>query len=57
MEIPSGMSIGQAMLRQQLSISVQKLAMESTEQNNQELRKMLEQSVNPSVGSSIDIQV
>lgn len=57
MEIPSGMSLGQAMLKQQISISVQKLAMDTTAQNTDELRKMLEQSVNPSVGANIDFQV
>lgn len=57
MDIPSGMSLGQAMLKQQISISVQKLAMDNIEQSTENMKKIMEQSVTPGVGGHIDISV
>lgn len=57
MEIPSGMGIGQALLMQSVGIAVQKMTMSSQVQDMEALKKLMELSVNPNVGSQIDIQV
>jgi Putative motility protein len=49
--------MNQSQLKQQASISVMKMAMNTAEQNGAELTKMLEQSVQPHLGSSIDLKL
>jgi Putative motility protein len=44
-------------VREQASISVMKMAMNTAEQNSIGLTKMLEQSVQPHLGSSIDLKL
>ncbi len=56
MEVSSSTGMGQLLLATQVSIAVQKLTMESTEQNSDAIRKMLEQSVTPYLGSNFDMK-
>lgn len=49
--------MNQSQLQQQASISVMKMAMNKAQQNGAELTKMLEQSVQPHLGSSIDLKL
>lgn len=44
-------------LRSQASLAVTKMAMDTIKQNSAELGKMLERSVQPQKGASIDIKV
>ncbi|WP_137791992.1 YjfB family protein [Bacillus sp. E(2018)] len=44
-------------LNQQANISVMKMAMNTAEQNNVNLTKMLEQSVLPHLGGKIDLKL
>lgn len=57
MEIPSNMSIGQALLKQTVSMAVQKMTMETQTQDMEAIKKMMEQSVTPGIGGNIDIRV
>lgn len=57
MEIPSGMGIGQALLKQTVSMAVQKMTMETQTQDMEAIKKMMEQSVTPGIGGNIDIRV
>jgi Putative motility protein len=47
----------QSQIQQQASLSVMKMAMNTTEQNSVALTKLLEQSVQPHLGSSIDLKL
>jgi hypothetical protein len=49
--------MNQSQVQQQASISVMKMAMNTAEQNGGELTKMLEKSVQPHLGSSIDLKL
>jgi hypothetical protein len=49
--------INQSQVQQQASLSVMKMAMNTAEQNSVELTKMLEQSIQPYLGSSIDLKL
>ena len=51
------MGMSQIKVRQQASLSVMKMAMESSKKENSQITKMMEQSVNPHVGGTIDIKV
>lgn len=57
MEISSQMSVSEALYKTQVSLVVQKLAMNDTQQNADNMRQMLERSLNPAVGGNIDIRV
>jgi hypothetical protein len=46
-----------AALSLKVGVAVTKLSMDSTEQNSQDLVRMMEQSVNPNIGRSIDVRV
>ncbi|ANX13690.1 putative motility protein [Fictibacillus arsenicus] len=50
-------AMNQSQVQQQASISVMKMAINTAEQNGAELTKMLEQSVQPHLGSSIDLKL
>lgn len=54
----AAMSIGlqSASLQQQVNISVQKIAMDTIDQNFEALRKVMEASVSPHLGSNIDMK-
>lgn len=49
--------MNQSQIQQQASLSVMKIAMNTAEQNSVDLTKMLEQSVQPHLGSSIDLKL
>jgi Putative motility protein len=49
--------MNQSQIQQQASLSVMKMAMNTTEQNSLALTKLLEQSVQPHLGSSIDLKL
>jgi Putative motility protein len=49
--------MNQSQVQQQASISVMKMAMNTAQQNGAELTKMLEQSVQPHLGSSINLKL
>jgi hypothetical protein len=49
--------MNQTQIQQQASISVMKMAMNTAEQNSVDLTKMLEQSLQPHLGSQIDIKL
>lgn len=51
------MGMSQIKVRQQASLSVMKMAMESSKKENSQITKMMEQSVNPNIGGNIDIKV
>jgi Putative motility protein len=50
-------AMNQSQIQQQASLSVMKIAMNTAEQNSADLTKMLEQSVQPHIGSQIDIKL
>jgi hypothetical protein len=50
-------AMNQSQIQQQASLSVMKMAMNTAEQNSVDLTKMLEQSVQPHLGSSIDVKL
>lgn len=54
----AAMSFGiqNASLKQQINISVQKIAMDAIDQNFEALRKVMEASVSPHLGSNIDMK-
>lgn len=56
MEVSSTSGMGQLIFASQVSIAVQKLTMEQTEQNSDAIRQMLEQSVTPYLGSNFDMK-
>jgi len=43
--------------RQQAGIMILKKAMDNMDANNEILRRLIEQSVNPHIGSNVDIKV
>lgn len=47
----------QAKLMQQVSLAVAKMSMDTAKETSQNMAKMLEQSVQPGKGASIDISV
>jgi Putative motility protein len=49
--------MNQSQIQQQASISVMKMAMNTAEQNSVDLTKMLEQTVQPHLGNSIDLKL
>ncbi len=49
--------MNQSQVKQQANISVMKMTMNTAEQNNINLLKMLEQSVQPYLGSKVDIKL
>lgn len=49
--------MSQSSLSEQVSVAILKKAMDTTNENTQALTKMLEQSVNPHLGSKVDIKV
>lgn len=50
------MSLSQMNVRQEASVLVTKKAMDQAETNSANIVKMLEQSVQPHIGSSIDLK-
>ncbi|MCH4827611.1 YjfB family protein [Planococcus halocryophilus] len=50
------MAMSQASVKTEASVSVMKKTIDQAETNGQEVVKMLEQSVRPHVGSSIDFR-
>ncbi|WP_313568851.1 YjfB family protein [Acetoanaerobium noterae] len=50
------MSLSQMKVAQEASVSVMKLAMDTAQGQMQDLTKIMEQSVNPNLGTSIDIK-
>lgn len=56
MEISGSSGMGQLMFASQVSIAVQKLTMEQTEQSSDAIRQMMEQSVTPYLGSNFDMK-
>lgn len=56
MEVSSSSSMGRILFASQVSIAVQKLTMEQTEQNSDAIRQMLEQSLTPHLGSNFDMK-
>ena len=58
MDIPAlSIMMNHSQVKQQANISVMKMAMNTAEQNNVNLTKMLEQSVQPHTGSKIDLKL
>lgn len=51
------MGLSQMKIAQKVSISVVKIAMDNAEGQMTDLTRMMEQSVNPAVGSNIDLSV
>jgi hypothetical protein len=49
--------INQSQIQQQACLSVMKMAMNTAEQNSVDLTKMLEQTVQPHLGNSIDLKL
>lgn len=49
--------VNQSHVQQHASLSVMKMAMNTAEQNSANFTKMLEQSVQPHLGSKIDLQL
>jgi Putative motility protein len=49
--------LNQTQLHQQANLSVMKMAMNTAQQNSANFTKMLEQSVQPYLGSQIDIKL
>jgi hypothetical protein len=50
-------AMNQSQIQQQASLSVMKMAMNTAEQNSVDLKKILEQSLQPHLGSRIDIKL
>lgn len=58
MDIPAlSIMLNQSQLQKQASLSVMKMAMNTAEQNSANFTKMLEQSVQPYLGSKVDIKL
>lgn len=58
MDIPAlSIAINQTQIQHQASISIMKMAMNTAQQNNSDFIKMLEQSFQPHLGSSVDIKL
>ena len=55
----AGMStmVSQMKIQQQASLSVTKMAMDASKEQSAQLTKMMKQSVNPHIGSSLDIKL
>ena len=51
------MALSQMKVHQQVSLSVAKLAMDSSKQSMDDLSKTMQQSVQPHLGQSIDIKL
>lgn len=51
------MGLSQIKLAQEASVSVMKMAMDTAKSQSSDLTKLMEQSVNPSLGQSIDIKL
>jgi Putative motility protein len=49
--------MNQSQLQQQNSLSVMKMVMNTAEQNSVDFTKMLEQSVQPHLGNTIDLKL
>jgi predicted sugar kinase len=49
--------MNQSQVQQQASLSVMKMAINTTEQNSANFTKMLEQSVQPHLGSKFDLKL
>lgn len=56
MDVSSTSGMGQIMFASQVSIAVQKLTMDQTEQNSDAIRQMMEQSVSPHLGTNFDMK-
>jgi Putative motility protein len=50
-------AMNQSQIQKQASLSVMKMAMNTAKQNSADLTKMLEHSVQPYLGGSIDIKL
>jgi hypothetical protein len=50
-------AMNQSQIQQQASLSVMKMAMNSVKQDSVDLTKMLKQSIQPHLGSQIDIKL
>jgi hypothetical protein len=58
MDIPAlSIMLNQSQVQQQASLSVMKMAMNNAQQNSVNFTKMLEQSVQPHLGSQIDLKL
>jgi hypothetical protein len=58
MDIPAlSIMLSQSQVQQQASLSVMKMAMNNAQQNSVNFTKMLEQSVQPHLGSQIDLKL
>lgn len=51
------MGLSQMQLAQEVGVSVMKMAMDTSEVQSADLTKLMEQSVNPHVGSTIDVSL
>ncbi|WP_110942986.1 YjfB family protein [Inediibacterium massiliense] len=51
------MGLSQMKVAQQSSVSVMKMAMDTSKEQMSDLTKMMEQSVNPHIGGSIDLKL
>jgi hypothetical protein len=49
--------LNQSQLQQQVNLSVMKMAMNKAQQNSTNVIKMLEQSLQPHIGSQIDLKL
>ncbi len=50
-------SMSQSLLAQNVGVSVAKLALQSANQDSENLTKMMELSVNPNVGQNFDVSI
>lgn len=50
------MSLSEMKVAQEVSVSVMKLAMDTEQGQMQDFTKIMEQSVNPNLGTSIDVK-
>jgi len=50
-------SMSQALLGEQVGVSVAKLATDNFTQDSQDLTKMMEMSINPNVGVNFDVSI
>ncbi len=51
------MGLSQIKIAQEASVSVMKMAMDTAKNRSSDLTKMMEKSVNPSLGKNIDIKL
>ena len=51
------MSLSQMKVANQASISVLKLTMDTAQEQMQDMTKIMEQSVNPNIGSNLDLKL